>query len=40
MTGFFVLSGSKGSIIPNIILGAVIYCILRPQFLKTFTNGN
>ena len=36
----FVLSGSKGFVIPNIILGAFIYCILRPQFSKTFTNEN
>jgi hypothetical protein len=40
MTWFFVLFGSKGFIIPNIILGAFIYCILRPQFSKIFTNEN
>jgi hypothetical protein len=37
------LSGSNGSIgfaMPNIILGAFIYCMLRPQFSKIFTNEN
>ena len=34
----FIL-GSKGFVIPNIILGAFIYRMLRPQFSKSFTNG-
>ena len=38
MTSLLVLSGSNGFVIPNIILGAFIYCMLRPQFSKTFFN--
>ena len=40
MTWLLVLSGSKGFTLPNIILGENIYCMLRPQFSKTFTNKN
>ena len=40
MTWWLVLSGSKGFNLPNIILGAYIYCMLRPPFSKTFTNEN
>ena len=39
MTSLLVLSGSNGIVIPNIILGAFIYCMLkRPQFSKIFSN--
>ena len=34
------LFGSKGFVIPNIILGAFIYCMLRPQISETFTTEN
>jgi hypothetical protein len=40
MTWSLVLTGSKDFIIPNIIWGAFIYCMLRPQFAITFTNEN
>jgi hypothetical protein len=30
----------KGFVIPNILLSAFIYCILKTQFSKTFTNEN
>jgi hypothetical protein len=40
MTWLLVLSGSREFILPNIILGAFIHCMLRPQFSKTFTNEN
>jgi len=40
MTWLIVLSGSKGFIIPNIILGAFIYCKLRQQFSETWINEN
>jgi hypothetical protein len=40
MTWLLVLSGSNGCAMPNIILGAFIYCMLRPQFSKIFTNEN
>ena len=33
-----ILSGSKGFVKPNIVLGAFSYCMLRLQFAKTFTN--
>jgi hypothetical protein len=36
MTWLLVLSGFKGFIIPNIILGAFIYCMLRPEFVQLF----
>jgi hypothetical protein len=38
ITWLIGFSGFKGLTIPNIILGAFIYCMLRPQFFKPFTN--
>ena len=35
-----MLSGPKGFSMSKIILGAFIYCMLRPQFSKIFTNEN
>jgi hypothetical protein len=35
-----VLSGSKGFAMPKIIVGAFIYCMLRPQFSEIITNEN
>ena len=40
MTWLLVLSGSKGFVIPKIILGAFMYCMFRPQFSKIFTDEN
>ena len=40
ITWLIGFSGFKGLTIPNIILGAFMYCVLRPQFFKPFTNQN
>jgi hypothetical protein len=40
MTWLLVLSGSKGFVIPKIILTAIMYCMFRPQLSKIFTNEN
>jgi hypothetical protein len=40
MTWLLVLSGSKGFAMPKIIVGAFIYCMLRPQFSEIITNEN
>jgi hypothetical protein len=40
MTWLLVLSGYKGFAMPNIKLDAFIYCILRPQFSRIYTDEN
>ena len=35
-----MFSESKGFAIPNIIVGAFLFWMLRPQFSQTFTNEN